>query len=318
VQFLDRTLLRLTDANERTSLFSPAVGNRVLEAAYIFHNVEVGDVTGVSVRDIELLPAVTERQNIDAAVIHPTTGMRWEASGTTGVLMPHAVADARIELFLTAETRVADTSVQRVETETLQDLADLDAVDARIVADDGVLPADETQLAQRRFSALKTMMHERFSQPDDFEVDSFFERKGITNVDALLAFLDTPHHPHRVELELVIDGTLPSRIVNHRVIAAVCIEENPVDRLHAVIQEIQVNRSALAKSTESAQAPSGMVDRTPLPFVLVFSDLALDDDDLPLPIGVNPADDAARRIARLNELQRRLVPFGIALAPITA
>lgn len=316
MQFLDRTLLRLTDATERSAVFTPAVGDRLLSAAFEFRNVEVGEVTGVSVRDVELLPAVTEHQRFEGSFMESITAVRWDASGNLGSIVPHSISDARFDVLLTTETRIADTSITRVETESLEDLADLTAVDARIVADDGDLPADAEQLALRRFTALKVMLHERFTVPDDFNIDGFMERKGIDNVDELLAFLGQPKIPERLELELVIDGTLPSRIVNHRVIGAVHIEENPVAKLHATIDEIQVNRALLASATEAATPPSGMEPRTALPFVLIFSSTSLDDDDLPLPAGVNPDNDTARRNARLSELQKRLTPFGIALAPI--
>jgi hypothetical protein len=317
VQFTDRTLLRLTDATERAAVLSAAVGDRLLSAAFVFDAADVGEVTGVSVRDIEILPSVAERQVLEGAFHQPMNGVRWEGTASVRVGAPHATVDARAELFLTTETRVAETSVERVEIEHLGDLADVAAVDGRIVADDGALPADPEALATRRFGALKTMVHERFSQPDDFAVDSFFEARDVDTFDELLALLSPPRRPGRVEMELVIDGTLPSRIVNHRVITGVHIEQDPVARLHAVVDEIQVARTLMADATEVATAPSGMTDRTGLPFVLVFAEAALDDDDLPFPSGTPaPADPAARRAARLSELQRRLTPLGIALAPI--
>ena len=109
MQSLDRSLLRLTEATERSALLTPAVGNRILHAAFIVHNVEVGDVTGVTVRDVDLLPSV---ERVEAAVIHPLNGMRWEETGSRGVATPHAADDARVELLLTCETtRVESTEV---------------------------------------------------------------------------------------------------------------------------------------------------------------------------------------------------------------
>jgi len=317
VQFVDRTLLRLADSAERAAVLSPAVGNRLLSAAFVFDIVEVGEVTGVSVRDIELLPSVAERQLLEGALYQPVNGARWEATASLRVGAPHATVDGRAELFLTTETRIANTSVEDVQVTHLGDLADLDAVDARIVADDGALPGDQEALADRRFGALKTMLVERFSEPADFDVDRYFETKGVDGIDDLVTFLSPPHHPSRVGIELVVDGTLPSRIVNHRVITGVHIDEDPVSRLHAVVDEIQVARALMADATEVARTPSGMIARTSLPFVLVFAEDALDDQDLPLPAGAPaPAAPAARRAARLTELQRRLTPLGIALAPI--
>lgn len=317
MQFVDRTLLRLADSAERAAVLTPAVGDRLLSAAFVFDSVEVGEVTGVSVRDIELLPSVAECQLLDGAFYQPMSGVRWEASASLRVGAPHATVDGRAELFLTTETRIAHTSVEDVQVEHLGSLADLGAVDARIVADDGALPGDEQALADRRFGALKTMLLERFTEPADFDVDRYFETKGVDGIEELMTFLSPPHHPARVGMELVVDGTLPSRIVNHRVITGVHIDEDPVSRLHAVVDDIQVARALMAEATEVARTPSGMIARTGMPFVLVFAEAALEDQDLPLPAGVpTPADPAARRTARLTELQRRLTPLGIALAPI--
>lgn len=317
MKFIDRTLLRMTDAAERAAVLSPTVGNRLMTAAFVLDSAEVGEVTGVSVRDIELMSPVAERQVLEGALFDPSRSTRWEASAALQVAAPHATADARVELFLTVETRVADTSIERVETESLRDLADLALVDARVVAADGGLPADPAALATRRFAMLKTMLRERFRRPEDFAVDGFFTSKGIDTVEDLLAYLSPLSNPQRVEVGLVIDGSRPARIANHRIIAGLRIEEDPVARLHAVIDEIQVARSLMTATCESARPPSGMTSRTDMPFILVFALNALDDADLPLPAGqAVPADPVALRIARLAELQRRLTPLGIALASI--
>lgn len=316
MRFLDRTILRLIDPTERASILTPTVGDRLLAAAFVFQNVEVGGVTGVSVRDVELLPSVVERRQLEGVFFHAATGNRWDGTAMIGTHIPKGAVDARIELFLTTETRIADTSVERVEVEALGEVADLAVVDARIIAEDGGLP-NAALLGARRYAELKEMVHERFEEADEFDVDAFFERNGISNVEELLEYLLPPRYPQRVELELTVNGTLPSRIANHRIIAGVHIEENPVERLHAVIEEIQISRALLAANTETAQTPSGMLARAALPYLLVFAEPALDDDDLPLPAGVEAVTESDRRDARLRELQTRLQPFGVALAPVT-
>lgn len=317
MQFLDRTLLRLTDPAERLGVLTPAVGDRLLRAAYVFNSVEVGEVTGVSVRDVDILPAVHQPQRVDGAFMDQASGMRWEGTGTIGASPPLATAHARIEVLLTTETRVVDTSIQAVESDALHDLAEVDLVDARIVADDGALPGDPGALATRRFSALKTMVHERFAQPAEFDADGLFDTTGVDTFDELLAYLSPSGYAQHLRLDLVVDGTLPSHIVNHRVIAAVHIDEDPVARLKAVVQEIQTGRALMEAGTETAVPPRGMAARTGLPYMLIFAGDALDDDDLPVPVGSNPGTPAARRSARLTELQTRLQPFGIALATIS-
>jgi hypothetical protein len=316
VHFVDRTLLRLTDAEERAEALTPAVGDRILAAAFLFHTIEVGPVTGLSVRDVELLPTAPRLQRLEGVFQHPVTGERWEATGTLVDAAAGASAHARLELRLTTETRLADTTVERLETESLSDLADIGAVDARIVADDGALPADPEQLDARRFTALKTLLHERFTQPDDVNVDLLVAQRGIDDFAGLLESFASPRHPSRVELELVVDGTLPSRIETYRVIAAALIDEDPVARLRDLVGEIQLGRAALERGTELASPPRGMSPRTDLPYVVLFPESTLDDADLPVPLGAAPTTPAEERAARLTELQTRLTPFGIALAPV--
>lgn len=316
MEFVDRTLLRLTDQTERAAVLTHAVGDRLLKAAFVFSNVEVGEVTGVSVRDIELLPAVPDLQQFDATFAQLGATNRWEAFGTLGTPRGRAAADARIEVLLTTRTRVAETTVESVVTEPLDDLADLDRVDGRIVAEDGALPAAAGALATRRLTALKTMLRERFTQPADFDVDAFLEARGLDSIDALVGYLSPPRHPERLELELVVDGTRPARVTNHRVVAAVKVDADPVSHLRETVEGIRVARALLEQATEAAVPPSGMTPRSGLPFLLVFPATTLDDNDLPLPPGSNPGNAAARRAARLRELQRRLEPTGIALATI--
>lgn len=316
MELVDRTLLRLTDQTERSALLTPAVGDRLFRAAFVFSNVEVGQVTGVTVRDIELLPAVPDLQRFDATFAQLGESNRWETFGTLGTPRGRAAADARIEVLLTTETRVAETSIESVKAERLDDLADLGRVDARIVAEDGSLPAAAGTLATRRFTALRTMLLERFTQPADFDVDAFLETRGLDSIDSLVTYLSAPRHPERLELEMVIDGTLPSRVRNHRVVAAVKVGPDPVSHLREAVEEIRVARSLLEQATEAAVPPSGMTARSGLPFLLMFPATSLDDNDLPLPAGSSPGSAAARRDARLRELQRRLEPTGIALATI--
>ncbi len=318
MQFVPRTLLRLADATEQAAVLTPAAGDRVLAAAFVFHNVAVGPVTGLTVRDVELFPAVSSLRRLDGLLHHPTTGDRWEASATFVESATTTAAHARLELRLTTETRLADTTVERVTTEDLSDLGDVAAVDARIVADDGALPAAPAALEARRFEALKTLLHERFTQPADVDVDLLVARRGIDDFAGLLDVFVPPEHASRVELELVIDGTVPSRIETHRVLAAAVIDEDAIGRLDELIREIQVGRAALEHGTELASPPRGMTPRTALPFIVLFPEAALDDADLPVPVGANPQNAAEERAVRLSELQTRLTQFGIALAPVTS
>lgn len=316
MRFVDRALLQLAHPADRAAVLTPTVGDRLLGAAFEFRNVEVGPVTGVTIRDVELLPAVPDLRRFDATFAQVGGDLRWEVTGTLGATRGRAAADARIEVLLTTETRVAETTVTSVTTEGLQDVGDLDLVDARIVTDDGALPTDPQDLEDRRLATIKALLLERFSQPNDFDIDAFADARGLTTVPSMVGYLSSPRHPQRLELDLVIDGTLPSRVVNHRVVAGVLVDPDPVANLREAVEQVRIARSSLEPATEAAVPPSGMAARTELPFLLVCGEDAFDDDDLPLPQGTNPTTPAARRAARLDELQRRLQPTGIALAAL--
>lgn len=316
MQFIDRTLFRLADATESSEVFTPEVGSRVLAAGFVFNNVEVGEATGVTVRDVELMPAAARLQRFEGSFFHPTTGSRWDGTGSMLVTGTTSAAHARLELRITTETRIADTSVERIDFEAVNDLADVAVVDARIVADDGALPATATALGIRRFEALKKLLFERFTQPADVDIDQFIAKRGITTFDELIGAFQPPNHVARLELEMVVNGTLPPGIETHRVIAAAVIDDDPFAHVIDLVERIQLGRAALELASETAAPPQGMNARFGLPFVVIFPESVLDDGDLPMPSGANPGDDAQRRALRLSELQDRLVTFGIALAPI--
>ncbi|WP_420451189.1 hypothetical protein [Ilumatobacter sp.] len=316
MDFTDRTLLRLTDDDERRAVLSPAVGTRILGAAFEFSNIEVGDVTGVTVRDIELLPAALASQRFDGLAREQSGSTQWEFSASLLATNPTSSAHARLELGLTTETRRADTSVERIEIESLSDLADLDQVDARIVTDDGSLPTDLDELDRRRLDELSEMLGERMTVPGDFNAELFLAARDISTLNGLMVALQEPQYTSRVELELVVDGSLPSSIQTHRVVAAAIIEPDPFNRLAELVERVQTGRAVMERSTETASPPGGMRSRVGLPYVVIIPMAALDDSDLPFVAGASPTTADAERASRLDELQRRLTPFGVALATV--
>lgn len=317
MDFVNRTLLRLVDDAERAAIFSAEVGDRALHAAFETRNVEVGTATGVVARDVQLLPTSTPSVGLHGSVSDPLTGSRWEAAANIdqprGAPLAHAIVDLRV----TTEFRRANTSITSLSTAAVRGLADHAAVDARILSEDSSLPSDEDELALRRYRALKAELLDEFAQPDDVDVDALALSIGGKDYATLYAALDEPHKLSNVAVELVVDGTRPSRIATHRVVAGVLVEDDPVAELAEVVGRANAAAAELADTVELAPPPDGMASRAGLPFVVVFPAAVLDDADLPFPAGSSPSGAAAERAARLTELQRRLTRSGLALAPIS-
>ena len=318
MDFLDRTLLRLLDPTERATIFTPAIGDRALSAAFEARNIEIGAATGVVARDVDLLPDATSLTELRGTVTDPMSGTRWDLQGSLDSANPTTAAHAIVDLRVTTEIRRAASSIESVDTAILAGLADAATVDARIVAEDGALPAGLEQLDRRRYVALKAELLDRLTIPGDVDIDVLGERLGGGTFTGLMAALGAPNHLTNVAVEIVVDGSLPAFVATHRVIAGVRIEEDPIAELLDVLERVKLGASALAGRVEPAPPPDGMVARRSLPFVVIFPEETLDDVDLPIPAGSNPGTALARRAAHLTELQTRLIRSGIALAPIPA
>jgi hypothetical protein len=316
MDFRDRGILRLLDADERAELLTNQVGDRLLAAAYLFDDVAVGQVTSVAVRDVSLLPVVWPPQRVEASVLDPPTGHRWEAMAEIRMHSPELAADAQLDVLLTASTLGVETTIDRVETDLLGDLADLAAIDARIVAEDGALPPEGPDREQRRATALRAMLHERFETDDEVAagLDAIFDRRGLGDLAALRDFLAAPRLTERLALTMVTDSTRPATARTYRVVAAVVVGA-PDAPLRETLAVVQRGRARIGEAADPPAVPAGMRPRTPIPYLVVLPETLLDDADLPLPAGVAPpADPDQLRAARLTELTTRLRPLGVAPA----
>jgi hypothetical protein len=316
VQFRDRALLRLLADDPQTDVLAPAVGTRVLSAAFDPRHAELGEATGVELRRLTLAPGAAVATEVHGAADGLGATGRWDLSGTIVRHDSEPAADALVELVVTAESRTVATEVTGVRVASLADIGDLDAVDARIVAADGTLPASPAALDVRRLDEMATMLIERSEVPDELDVPALLARWGVDTADELATRLQPPHHASLVGLDLVIDATRPARVANHPATLAVLVREDPVADLLALLVDVQRARTALAGSVSQPRPPAGAELRTALPVLVVCAEAAFDDDDLPLPAGTAPADPAAARTARLSALGQRLAPHGVAFAPL--
>jgi hypothetical protein len=317
VQFRDRALLRLLADDPQADVLAPAVGTRVLAATFDPRNAEIGEATGVELRRLTLAPGAAVTTELRGAADGLGGTGRWDLSGAIVRHDTDPAADALVELVVTAETRTVATEVTGVRIASLADVGDLDAVDARIVATDGALPASPDALDARRLDEMATMLIERAEVPDELDVSALLARWHVDSANELATRLQPPHHASLVGLDLVIDATLPSRVANHPTTLAVLVREDPVADLLTLLVDVQRARTALAGAVSQPRPPVGAELRTALPVLVVCADAAFDDDDLPLPAGPAPGDPAAARRARLSALGTRLAPHGIALAPLT-
>jgi hypothetical protein len=318
MDFRDRGILRLIDADERAELLTNQVGDRLLAAAYFFDNVAVDPITSIAVRDVSLLPVVWPPQRAEASVLDPPTGHRWEATAEIRMLSPELAADAQLDVLLTASTLGVETTIDRVETEPLGDLADLTAIDARIVAEDGALPPEGPGREQRRATALRAMLHERFETDDEVAagLDVILDRRGMIDLAALRDFLGAPRLTERLALTMVTDSTRPAAARTYRVVAAVVVA-TPDAPLYETLAAVQRGRARIGEAADPPAVPAGMRPRTPVPYLVVLPTALLDDEELPLPTGVTPPTDPDDlRATRLTELATRLRSLGIAPAVV--
>ncbi|MCX4650244.1 MULTISPECIES: hypothetical protein [unclassified Streptomyces] len=311
MRFRDRILLRLLDAGECAALLTPEVGDRLLHAAFTAEEATVGPVTGVQARQVALMPTSGVVQPVEAHMHGVQSGQQWRLAAQLPLAGPVVGADARLDLTLLAPLSGVRTSITQAEMRDLRGIADLDAVDARIVAEDGALPAPGEALQQRRLSALIASLEDRFTTSGEAPLGTLLRSRPLT-FEQLLAELSPPRRPQRLSLNFVEDSTKPPAPADFPVQCLGFAVDEPFGDLAARLAEIQTGRARAAPHAEPPRPPVGTAVRTPLPALMFFPQAALDEPDLPgTAQGPNPADTAGVRTARLDELALRLRPLGI-------
>jgi len=315
MRFTDRTLLRLVDPTERSALFTAAVGEALLAAAYVYDEVALGQVTAVTVRAVELAPVVRPVWPLAATAREVTSAVQWQVAAEP-TAPPTAAGHAVVEVDVTASVQGVVSDITEVASTDLSSLADLDAIDGRIVAADGALPTDPEMLARRRYEELLGAVTAMFTDTEPADVEAVLRARGITSLEPFLAFLSAPHSAERLALTVVTDSTAPPTTRSYRIRALVQVAEDLATELATSLAAINVARATLAAAADPQQVPPGMSPRLDYPAVLVVPAAGLDDADLPFPTGPPPTDPAAQRAARLAELTTRL--RAAAVVPVTA
>ncbi|WP_406375833.1 hypothetical protein OG788_40000 [Streptomyces sp. NBC_00647] len=311
MRFRDRALLRLLDADERAALLTAEVGDRLLATAFLSQEATVGPVTAVVTRQVSLMPASRTPQPVEAHLYDIQSTHQWRLTAQLPLTEPTVDADARLDLTLLASRAGVQTSVTEVSVEDLGGIAALDAVDARIVAEDGSVPTDAQALRERRLVSLVGILEERFDTSAEAPLGDLLRRRGVT-FEELRAGLSTPHNPLRLRLKLVEDATKPATETAFKVVCVAFVLDGPFDDLAAQFAGIQLGMARTAASAELPQPPPGTTVRTATPALLLFPETALDDGDLPTDsTGIDPSDTARLRAARLTELTTRLRHIGI-------
>ncbi|MFW5846329.1 MAG: hypothetical protein ACOCXJ_08890, partial [Planctomycetota bacterium] len=205
----DRILLRLADPAERAALLTPALGDALLAAAYVFPDRLIGAVEAVRVHRAQLLPVDRPERDLQLRLLDGSSGAPlWDGAGAMEA-DPEPLAEALYELVCTTAQRRVRTTVTDVAAQSLSADLDLAALDAAIVDADGTLPADAVALEERRQTALVALVQERMAVPGDLRQADFFAALGARDVgqalDALGRGLGTTH----LRVALDIDPTGP-------------------------------------------------------------------------------------------------------------
>lgn len=310
MRFTDRTLLRLADPAERAALLSPEVGGALLRAAYVLDEVALGDVTAVHVRAVTLTPVVHPARTAAATARESMAATLWQVS--VDLQAPPAPAgQAFLEVDVTATTRGVVSEVVAVASTDLSALADLDALDARIVAADGALPGDPTARDARRAEALRDALVAAFPDTDPAAVRAALDARGLVSLPGLRAWLEPPNRVERLALTVVTDSTAPATDRTYRVRALVAVVEDLGAGMAEALTALSLARATLAAGSDPQPVQTGMTPRLEYPALLLTPVDGLDDDDLPFPAGQNPNGAGARRAARLAELTTRLRPAAV-------
>ncbi|NEW69874.1 hypothetical protein [Streptomyces rhizosphaericus] len=312
MQFRDRTLLRLLDPDEQARLLTAQVGDRVLRVAFTADEALIGPVTNVVVRQVSALPVSWNARRLDAQMYDLQSSHQWRLSAEVPMAGPSVDADAQLDLTLVASRIGVASAVTDAQVEALHGIGDLEAVDARIMAEDGALPPEGPARQARRLTALRAVLDDRFETSDQAPLDLVLRQRGLTSFEGLQEHLSPPHIPQRLRLRVVEDATKPAADAAFKVQCLAYAVERPFDDLAVRLADIQVAAARVAANAEPSRPPAGTAVRAAVPALLLFPESALDDPDLPeAPEGVDPSDTAGHRAARLNALAGRLQHLGV-------
>lgn len=248
----------------------------------------------------------------------PGNSTDWELEGETQ--KPDVAAlGSLLELEVTAPTRKVETSVEVPTIASFGDIASMVAIDAAIVASDGGLPAQADALEARRFQELKTLFENEFDQKLELDVDDFLAQQDISTTSDFIALLRDTQNTMRLAMDIVMAPGPPNIPESFPVSLGVMSALDPLDDLQSTLTRIQSFRRQLLISGQVRSGGKGLASRSELTFLLVGESEAFDDNDLPFPSNVanpNQLSDEQKRTARIQELRRRLRPFGVVVAAL--
>jgi len=291
VRFTDRTVLRLLDDSELAGLLDAQAGRALLDAAFVFGDIDVGDVDSIVARTIALGPALAPDLPLKVSAWAPGASQEWQVAGSLRQA-PAPAVHAVLEVSVTAAARGVVTSVTAVESESLRDMRSGLAAAADFDAGLDVL-------AGRLTSAPRAALAE------------VLRGRGITDLDRLRAAFAAPREPSRLLVTLVSDATAAPAPKVYRLTVAAQVVEDLSGGLLAAVTALTACQDSLTMMVDPQPAPSGATLRQPYPGLLLFPRADLDDADLPVVSGQHPATDAERRASRLSELTSRLRITGI-------
>ena len=315
MDFFSSQLLTLASLAGAETIFTPARAGAVLDAAFDLDRVEVSSVDLVTARATNVAPQSPREVTADLRLWPPGEGNAWMGQATFREPTDGPSFDAEVRLRLSTSSRSANTTVTDVRTADASDAFNMAGIDARIIADDGALPSTAVDLETRRREALFALLHDRFDVPGDWQESSFWEAQGGGTVADVVERYRTPTHPLAVSLDLVIDPDVSPRSVDFTFDLGVIIAEDPFVQLRTVLERVRAARGSSSVSSIHPAPPSGAALRSPVPVAVLMPESALDDADLPTD-DPSAGNDAARRAARLREINTRFSTSGVAFVAV--
>lgn len=291
-----------------------------MDAAFRFETRSLNDVSGIRVQEVELMVIAPEEVPVEARIGHANAASPWELTGSITDFARSTVVNARLDVTVTCTTRPVRTTIERVATASLASVADLEAVDGTIITQDGSLPTDESALDARRIEVLGERLRDSLEVPaDEFDADDFMSSYGIESATDFVDLFTRRSFPMRTSMDLRIDPTDGFVSEDFRVGLLALIIDDPFAALTDTIEQIQRARGVLARTGRRIGIDSALTPRNAFPFLILFQESALDDEDLPLLGGADPASVPVpdRPASRLAELGNRLRSLAIALAPVS-
>lgn len=313
MDFVDKTLVQLSDASSRAALFSEQALEQILNAGYNTDIVPVNAPFTATFDEFSLTYLSQYPRDIEGTISTGGGNEPMQLRIRTAELLPsnNVTADALWRGNIVARSAPEDSVIDEVVTSRPQ----LSNIDSSIIADMGSLPGDPVVLEQKRREKFLSALKSSLKYPDalrDENITVLLEDLDAASVTELLESGTNFHSALRIGFSAP-SGKPPTPQL-YPITAAILIRDTGFSVRNLLTESKRLQKYLEQNGLQRPRIPSLPIRKAIL-VVWIVPDTVFDDEDWP---GATPAmTDAQKRAARADKAGIWLAGEGIGLVPVS-